>query len=108
MEREFKLAYNKALLFFALYIPLFLQYELVTKSTNNSGLWRHIGFTENFRGAAELESRLQYLSAVLLGRVVQSRVNITQGKCEILIQIWKLKKHFSFNSLCLQVDDWKL
>ena len=30
-------------------IPLLLQYELVDKSTNKSGLRRHIGFTENFR-----------------------------------------------------------
>ena len=36
------------------------------KSTNKSGLRRHVGFTENFRGADESESRLQYLSAVLL------------------------------------------
>ena len=42
------------------------------------------------------------------GRVVQSRVKITQCWCKILIQIWKLKKHFSCNSFCLQVDDWKL
>ena len=30
-----------------------------------------------------------------LGRVVQSWVKITQSSCEIWIQIWKLKKHFS-------------
>ena len=42
------------------------------------------------------------------GQVVQSRVKITQCWCKILIQIWKLKKHFSCNSFCLQVDDWKL
>ena len=38
----------------------------VNKSTNKSGLRRHIGFTENFREAAESESHLQYLSAVPL------------------------------------------
>ena len=47
-------------------ISLLLQYELVNKSTNKSGLRSHIRFTENFREAAESESHLQYLSAVLL------------------------------------------
>ena len=42
------------------------------------------------------------------GQVVQSWVKITQGLCEILIHIWKLKEHFSFNSFCLQDGDWKL
>ena len=51
-------------------IPLLLQYELVDKSTNKSGLRRHIGFTENFREVAESESRLQYLSAVLLTGII--------------------------------------
>ena len=53
-------------------IPLLLQYayELVDKSTNKSGLRRHIGFTENFREAAESKSRLQYLSAVLLTGII--------------------------------------
>ena len=32
------------------------------------------------------------------GRVVQSWVKITQGKCEIWIQIWKLKKQIQLNS----------
>ena len=50
-------------------IPLLLQYELVDKSTNKSGLRRHIGFTEN-REAVESESRLQYLSAVLLTGII--------------------------------------
>ena len=40
------------------------------KSTNKSGLRRHIGFTENFREAAESESRLQQLSAVLLTGII--------------------------------------
>ena len=44
----------------------------------------------------------------LQGRVVQSWVKITQSYRKIWIQIWKLKKHFRFNSFCLQVDDWKL
>ena len=39
-------------------ITLLLQYELVNKSTNKSGLRHHFGFTENFREAAESESRL--------------------------------------------------
>ena len=60
MEWDFKLAYCKALLFFAL-IPLLLQYELVNKSTNKSGLRRQ---------AAESASRLQYLSAVLLTGII--------------------------------------
>ena len=34
-------------------ITLLLQYELVHKSTNKSGLRHHFGFTENFREAAE-------------------------------------------------------
>jgi len=51
-------------------IPLLLQYELVDKSTNKSGLKRHIGFTKNFREAAELESHFQYLSAVLLTGII--------------------------------------
>ena len=51
-------------------IPFRLQYELVDKSTNKSGLRRHIGFTENFRETAESKSRLQYLSAVLLSGII--------------------------------------
>ena len=53
-------------------ISLLLLYQHVNKSTNTckSGLRRHIGFTENFRGAAELGSRLQYLSAVLLTGII--------------------------------------
>ena len=58
MEWDFKLAYFKALLFFALLITILLQYELVNKSTNKSGLRHHFEFTENFREAAESESRL--------------------------------------------------
>ena len=54
-------------------IPLPLQYELVDTSTNKSGLRRHIGFTENFRKAAESESRLQYLSAVLLTGIIYAQ-----------------------------------
>ena len=54
-------------------IPLPLQYELVDTSTNKSGLRRHIGFTENFREAAESESRLQYLSAVLLTGIIYAQ-----------------------------------
>ena len=50
-------------------IPLLLQYELVNKSTNKSRLRRLIRFTENFREAAESESRLQYLSAFLLAGI---------------------------------------
>ena len=42
-------------------IPLLLQYELVNKSTNKSGLRRQ---------AAESESGLQYLSAVLLTGII--------------------------------------
>ena len=33
-----------------------------------------------------------YMFIKLLGRVVQSRVEITRGYCKIWIQIWKLKK----------------
>ena len=33
-------------------IARLLQYELVHKSTNKSGLRHHFGFTENFREAA--------------------------------------------------------
>ena len=51
-------------------IPLLLQYELVDKSTNKSGLRSYIGFIENFREAAESEIRLQYLSAVLLTDII--------------------------------------
>ena len=51
-------------------IPLLLQYELVDKSTNKSGLRRHIGFEENFREAAESESHLHYLSPVLLTGII--------------------------------------
>ena len=51
-------------------IPRLFQYELVDKSTNKSGLRRHIGFTENFREAAESESRLQHFSAVLLTCII--------------------------------------
>ena len=40
------------------------------KSKNKSGLRRHIGFTENFREAAESDSRLQHLSAVLLTGII--------------------------------------
>ena len=51
--------------------------------------------------------KISILSAIIiilhLGWVVQSWIKITQ----CWIQIWKLKKHFSFNSFCLQVDDWK-
>ena len=53
--------------------PLLLQYDLVDMSTNKSGLRRHIGFTENFREAAESESRLQYLSAVLLTGIIYAQ-----------------------------------
>ena len=48
------------------------------------------------------------LGFFLLGRVVQSCVKITQGKCKMWIPIWKLKKHFSFISFRLQVDDGKI
>ena len=70
MEWDFKLTYCKALLFFAL-LPFFSNRELVNKFTNKSGLLRrHIGLTENFREAAESESHLQYLSAVLLTGII--------------------------------------
>ena len=42
--------------------------------------------------------RNESLDCNLLGRVVQSCVKIAQGYCEICIHIWKLKKHFRFNS----------
>ena len=61
----FKASILQSLTFLCI-IPLLLQDELVDKSTNKSGLRHHVGFTENFREAAESESRLQYLSAVLL------------------------------------------
>ena len=44
----------------------------------------------------------------VLGGVVQSRVKITQGKCEIWIQMQKLKKQIQLNSFGLQSDDWML
>ena len=71
-EWDFKLAYCKVLLFFVLH-PLFYNTTLWTLSTNKSGLRRHIGFTENFREAAESESRLQYLSAVLLTGIIYAQ-----------------------------------
>ena len=33
---------------------------------------------------------------------------MTQGYCQIWIQIWKLKKQIQFNSFCHQIDDRKL
>ena len=43
------------------------------------------------------------------GRVVQSWVKITQGFfARFEFRFKSLKKHFSCNSFCLQVDDWKL
>ena len=45
---------------------------------------------------------------VHLGRVVQSWVKITQGYCKVWIQIWRIEKHFNFNSFCLEFDDREL
>ena len=63
---------------------------------------------QNLNGVSQRRSQLELVSyesarkenldCNLLGRVVQSWVKITQGYCEICIQISKLKKHFSFNS----------
>ena len=61
-------------------IALLLRYELVHKSTNKSGLRHHFGFTENFREAAESESRLQYLSAFLLTGIIY-RLNQFYVRC---------------------------
>ena len=61
-------------------IALLLQYELVHKSTNKSGLRHHFGFTENFREATESESRLQYLSAFLLTGITY-RLNQFYVRC---------------------------
>ena len=33
---------------------------------------------------------------------------VTQGKCEIWIQRWKLKKQIQYKSFCIQFDDWML
>ena len=68
MEWDFKLALQS--LTFLCILRLLLQYELVDKSINKSGLRRHIGFTENFREAAESESRPLYISAVLLTGII--------------------------------------
>ena len=35
-------------------------------------------------------------------------LKVTQGKCEIWIQIWKLKKWIQFNTFRQKADDWML
>ena len=96
---ETKVTEQKQCLCVSLFIVLF------TRGKKNPNVWR--SNKTDLSTLLEI-SMMSICVRVSLGRVVQSLVKITQGQCEIWIKIWKLKKHFSFNSFCPQVDGWKL
>ena len=55
-----------------------------------------------------IKKGLVILLQIVMGRVVQTWIKITQGKCKIWIQIWKLKSRFSLILSVNTVDDWML